>query len=173
MASPDRPHAGWARHFHDDRVFSAGGHVAPDYAEPDPGYGMGMVFVPLSALAFKTISPSDTDRAASIFNLSRTIGSSIGIAIAATVLTRTSQINWMTLGGHINPYNPLVGDYLTAHGLTSSDPTAFHTLAHELSRQSLMLGFVDAFYFIALSFVMLAPLVLLLRNKGGSRPHTS
>jgi DHA2 family multidrug resistance protein len=137
------------------------------------GYGMGMVFVPLSALAFKTISPSDTDRAASIFNLSRTIGSSIGIAIAATVLTRTSQINWMTLGGHINPYNPLVGDYLTAHGLTSSDPTAFHTPAHELSRQSLMLGFVDAFYFIALSFVMLAPLVLLLRNKGGSRPHTS
>ena len=137
------------------------------------GYGMGMVFVPLSALAFKTVDPSQADRAASIFNLARTIGSSIGIAIAATVLTRTSQMNWMTLGGHINAFNPRLDHYLSARGLTQADPATLHVLASELSRQSTMLGFIDAFYFITISFVVLAPLVLFLRENTAGGPRTS
>lgn len=134
------------------------------------GYGMGMVFVPLSALAFQTIDKNETDRASSIFNLARTIGSSIGIAIAATVLTRMSQTCWMSLGGHITPYNPIVAEYLAERGLSMSDTSAPQMLANELARQSNMLGFLDAFYFIAMSFVVLAPLVVLL---GGDTPDST
>ncbi|MEZ5773478.1 MAG: DHA2 family efflux MFS transporter permease subunit [Hyphomicrobiaceae bacterium] len=135
------------------------------------GYGMGMVFVPLSTLAFQTVGEAATDRAASIFNLARTIGSSIGIAIAATVLTRMNQTSWMLLGGHISRYNPLVADYLAARGLSPADPLAPAVLAAELARQSSMIGFLDAFYFIAMSFVVLAPLVLLLGGGKGRAQH--
>jgi MFS transporter, DHA2 family, multidrug resistance protein len=128
------------------------------------GYGMGLIFVPLSTLAFQTVDPMSTDRAASIFNLARTIGSSIGIALAATVLTRASQTNWLTLGGHITPYNPAVATYLATRGISGGDPLSPQLLAMELSRQSSMLGFIDAFDFIAISFVALAPLVLVLRG---------
>lgn len=131
---------------------------------------MGMVFVPLSALAFKTIDPSQTDRAASIFNLARTVGSSVGIAIAATVLTRTTQMSWMCLGGHITAYNPRLELYLNARGLTQADPASLQVVANELARQSTMLGFIDAFYFIAISFVVLAPLVLFLRDSSSTGP---
>ena len=62
------------------------------------GVGMGMIFVPLSTLAYQTLPKEASDQAASIFNLARTVGGSVGVAIAATVLTRTGQLNWQSLG---------------------------------------------------------------------------
>ncbi len=40
-----------------------------------------------------------------LFNLMRTIGSSIDISIVATVLTRRTQHHWEVIGGHINRFN--------------------------------------------------------------------
>ncbi len=81
------------------------------------GIGMGMIFVPLSTLAYQTLPPAATDQAASIFNLARTIGGSIGIAISATVLTRDSQASWSILGARINPYDPALAQWLETTGI--------------------------------------------------------
>jgi DHA2 family multidrug resistance protein len=136
--------------------------IAPGIVQ---GVGMGMIFVPLSTLAYRTLPRDATDQAASVFNLARTIGGSVGIAIAATVLTRQSQANWQALGGEINPYNPSLQDWLNGAGLSMSDPLAVQVLAQELARQSSMLGFIAAFVFITLSFLALIPFVLLLKGE--------
>ena len=70
------------------------------------GVGMGMIFVPLSTLAYQTLPKEASDQAASIFNLARTVGGSVGIAIAATVLTRSSQANWQSLGAGDQSFQP-------------------------------------------------------------------
>lgn len=137
------------------------------------GFGMGMVFVPLSALAFQTIPADLNDRAASIYNLARTFGSSVGIAIAATILTRETQAGWSSLGGHINPYNPAVAAYLHPLGLAPGAKLGGAMLANELSRQATMIGFIDAFCFISASFLFLAPLVLLLRRQSHATPQSA
>jgi DHA2 family multidrug resistance protein len=136
--------------------------IAPGIVQ---GIGMGMIFVPLSTLAYRTLPPGATDQAASVFNLARTIGGSIGIAVSATVLTRLSQANWQALGGGINPYNPSLQDWLSGAGLSMSDPLAAQVLSQELTRQSTMLGFIAAFVFITLSFLALIPFVLLLKGN--------
>jgi DHA2 family multidrug resistance protein len=59
---------------------------------------------------------------------------------------------------------------LTARGSALSDPIAPNFLVGEVSRQATMLGFIDAFYFIAISFVVLAPLVFLLGEGNGKAP---
>jgi DHA2 family multidrug resistance protein len=140
--------------------------IAPGVVQ---GTGMGMIFVPLSVLAYETLPKNTYDQAASIFNLFRTIGGSIGIAIAATVLTRQSNANWQTLGGAINPYNPALGAWLDATGLSMSDPRLAQILGFELTRQSTMIGFIEAFGFVTLSFLLLIPLVLLLRRVGATQ----
>jgi DHA2 family multidrug resistance protein len=141
--------------------------IAPGIVQ---GMGMGMIFVPLSTLAYQTLPKDASDQAAGIFNLARTIGGSIGIAIAATVLTRESHANWQTLGSGINPYNPALNSWLDATGLSMSDPRTPQILGLELARQSTMIGFIEAFGFVTLSFLVLIPLVLLLqRESQGAR----
>jgi DHA2 family multidrug resistance protein len=128
------------------------------------GMGMGMVFVPLSTIAYNTLPADATDQGSAIFNLARTIGSAMGISIAATVLTHMTQANWNRLGGNINPFNPALQDWLATRGLNLSDDLTPRLLAGELGRQAGMLGFIDAYWFIMWSFILLAPLLLLLRH---------
>ena len=144
--------------------------IAPGIVQ---GLGMGMIFVPLSTLAYQTLPQEASDQAAGIFNLARTIGGSLGIAIAATVLTRESHANVQSLGAGINPYNPALTSWLDATGLSMSDPHALQMLAMELTRQATMIGFIEAFRFVTLSFMVLIPLVLLLKKQEGDGPRRS
>ena len=132
------------------------------------GLGMGMIFVPLSTLAYDTLPREAAAEAAGVFNLMRTIGSSIGISVVATVLTRRTQYHWDVLGGHINEFNPDLQARLAAQGLSPQQPLAVQPLAAELGGQASMLAFVDAFWFVTWSFIVMAPLVLLLRRPAGA-----
>ncbi len=132
------------------------------------GLGMGMVFVPLSALVYETLPKTATDQGSAIFNLARTVGSAVGISISVTVFTRMTQVNWNRLGGNIDPYNPALQQWLADKNLTIADPLAPQLLAHELGRQASMIGFIDAYWFVTLSFLLLAPLLLLFRRKAGT-----
>jgi MFS transporter, DHA2 family, multidrug resistance protein len=131
------------------------------------GVGMGMIFVPLSTLAYQTLPKEASDQAASIFNLARTVGGSVGVAIAATVLTRTGQLNWQSLGSSLNPYNPALGTWLDTTGSSITDPNTMQILGMEVARQATLLGFIEAFGFVTLSFLVLIPLVLLLKRTSG------
>lgn len=128
------------------------------------GLGMGMIFVPLSTLVYETLPRSATDQGSAIFNLARTVGGAVGISLAATVLTRMTQVNWNRLGGDINPFNPALQQWLAVHQLDLSNPLAPQLLSHELGRQASMIGFLDAFWFITLGFIVMAPLLLLFRR---------
>jgi DHA2 family multidrug resistance protein len=141
--------------------------IAPSIVQ---GIGMGMIFVPLSTLAYQTLPKEASDQAASVFNIARTIGGSLGIALGATVLTRTMHQNLASLSAGINPYNPALHDWLNATGLSITDPRAQQMLGLELTRQSTMIGFVEAFGFVTTSFLILIPLVFLLKQTGASSP---
>ncbi|MEJ2346080.1 MAG: DHA2 family efflux MFS transporter permease subunit [Gammaproteobacteria bacterium] len=128
------------------------------------GLGLGMVFVPLSTLAFSTLPPQYSADAAGIFSLLRTIGSSVGISVVATVLTRHTQTAWNQIGGHITAYNPAVQHYLGRVGLNAGSPLAAPLLGHELARQASMVAFVDCFVLVTWSFILMLPLVFLMKH---------
>jgi len=128
------------------------------------GLGMGLIFVPLATVAYETIPHHQTDAASGLFNLARTIGSSIGISIAVTLLTRAGQAEWNRLGGMITPYNPNLSSWLHAYGPNLQQQPAMQALGLELSRQSTMVAFVDVFWLVSFSFSLLLPLVFLMRR---------
>lgn len=130
------------------------------------GVGMGSIFVTLSTLAYATLPASATDAGAGLYNLARSVGSSIGVSVAATWYVRFAQSDWNRLGGHINPFNPALEHWLKVQGLAMNDPMAAALLIHELSRQSSMLAVTQVFNLIAFSFVLMAPLLLLLKPNG-------
>jgi len=126
------------------------------------GLGLGMIFVPLSTVAFSTLPKEQSAEAAGIYSLMRTIGSSVGISIATTVMTRYTQVGWNGLGGHITIYNHAIATYLKGLHLNLGDPAATAVLAHSLARQARMLGMLDAFKLISWSFIAMLPMVLLI-----------
>ena len=128
------------------------------------GIGMGLFFVPLTAVAFGSVSQSMLDEASGLFALMRGIGSSIGIAVVSWLFVRQGQVHWDTLIAHINPYNPAVPPYLSAHGIDVQTPGALSGIALEIGRQAQMLAFIDLFWFIGIVTFAILPLVLMMKK---------
>ncbi|MHB0872497.1 MAG: DHA2 family efflux MFS transporter permease subunit [Acidithiobacillus ferrooxidans] len=129
------------------------------------GIGMGMIFVPLTVIAFDTLPLAVSAEASGIFNLARTLGNSIGIAIDGTVLTNETQINWNQLGGHINTFSATLPNWLQASGLAPQDPRVWALLGQTLYSQAEMIGFLDVFQWITIIFFCLLPLILLIPRR--------
>ncbi|MHB8253452.1 MAG: DHA2 family efflux MFS transporter permease subunit [Acidiferrobacter sp.] len=128
------------------------------------GAGLGMIYVPLSTVAFATLPKESTSEGAGLFSLLRTIGSSIGISLVTTVFIRHGQIAWNLIGGHITRFGDAISTYLAPLHLAPGNPLATAVLARTLARQSQMVAFNAAFVFITASFVVMLPLVLLLQG---------
>jgi MFS transporter, DHA2 family, multidrug resistance protein len=132
------------------------------------GIGMGLFFVPLTAVAFGRMENEKLDEAAGLYALMRGIGSSIGIAVVSWLFVRQTQIHWGDLITHINPFNPAVPPYLSAHGLDMQAPSSMSIVALEIGRQAQMLAFIDLFWFIGMVTFAILPLLFLMK-----RPKTA
>ena len=136
------------------------------------GIGMGLFFVPLTAVAFGRMEHEKLDEAAGLYALMRGIGSSIGIAVVSWLFVRQTQVHWGDLITHINPYNPAVPPYLNSLGLNPQSPSSITAVALEIGRQAQMLAFIDLFWFIGLVTFAILPLVFLMKKpKDSWRVH--
>src|SRR6201995_1979684 len=69
------------------------------------GFGFGLVFVPLSTVAFLTLPNHLRTDGTSMLTLLRNVASSIGISIVIAQLTEGGRRVYATLSEHINPFN--------------------------------------------------------------------
>ena len=60
--------------------------------------------MPLAAVTFATLSPQFRNEGTAMFSLMRNIGSSIGISVVETLLTRNTQAMHSRLAEQITPY---------------------------------------------------------------------
>ena len=134
------------------------------------GVGIGCVFVPLSAIAFATLPKTLTAEAAGVYNLIRSVGSSIGISIVSVSLARGAQASWGVLRGYVDPYRPELQHYLDPLHLKAQG-RGLAIIAQQAAVQAQMLGLLKAFWVIVVSFVAMIPLVMLLRpGRPGQGP---
>jgi MFS transporter, DHA2 family, multidrug resistance protein len=138
------------------------------------GIGLGLIFVPLSTIAYATLDRSRMAEAAGIYSLVRTIGAAAGISIVTTLLTRQAQVIWNELGGHVTKYNPALVEYLRSLHLTPTDPHAMAIVAAQIAQQAEMSAMLDVFKVTTWSFIGMLPLVFLLRrNKNAPAPSAA
>jgi DHA2 family multidrug resistance protein len=137
------------------------------------GMAMGLLFVPLTTVTMSGIAREKMGNATSLFNLMRNLGGSIGIASTTTMLARDQVRVATALGTHMTPYDTASQSRLqmltNAFMSAGSDAvTALHraqaAMAGELNRQATMVTFVHIFQLLGGLFVLLSPLVLLMRK---------
>jgi DHA2 family multidrug resistance protein len=133
------------------------------------GVGLGLIFVPMSALAFATLAPELRTEAAGIFSLGRNLGGSLGISLVETFLTRHIQVNHQLLAEQITPFNrafhiPNVAQYWGIHTVTG-----LATLDGEVTRQASMMAYIDDFKLMMIVTLVAVPLVFCLRRPAHQR----
>ena len=69
------------------------------------GFGFGLVFVPLSTVAFLTLPNHLRTDGTSMLTLMRNVASSIGISLVISQLTQGTRHTYAILSQHINPFN--------------------------------------------------------------------
>jgi len=159
------------------------GHLSVDAGEADVrwallirGAGLGMLFTPINNVAYASLKPSEAQQAAGLINLSRQLGGSFGIALLASYVTTHTQIHRADLVSNVYAGNALVEQRvqaftanLLAHGYS---PDAAHRgalaiLDQQVTRQSAMLSYNDAWILLLLTFLIVSPAILLLRRPRG------
>jgi DHA2 family multidrug resistance protein len=131
------------------------------------GFGLGFSWVPLTTLAFGTLTPEPRNEATAIFNLLRNIGSSVGVAVVTALLTRNMQFMHARLAEHITPYDLAmrthrVFDAATQRGLQAIDGIVM--------QQATLIAYINDFKLLLLLTLAVTPLVFFLRRAGGSAP---
>jgi len=148
------------------------------------GMSLGLIFVPLTTISMDPIPKETMGNATSLFNLMRNIGGSVGIALSTTMLSRRAQANMASLGEHVTIYDAkamamLEGlrSSLVARGMDVATATkqAQAMVFGLVARQATMLAFVGVFRLLAIIFILMLPLLLLMRppkhRRAGAALH--
>jgi len=135
--------------------------------------GFAFLFVPINVMAFYFVPREEINNATGLMNLARNIGGSVGIANVTTLLARRAQFHQHVLVSHLTPLDPMYQRMLSASGqflaVQGADPVKALNQAHALlygmlQRESMMLAFVDNFWFLGIAFLLLAPLMFLMKK---------
>jgi len=147
------------------------------------GVGLGFIFVPLTGAAVADLRPSQLAQGTGLFNLSRQLGGSFGIAVTATLLSRFTEQSREALLPHLAPSSPAVLDWLAqatrrmlnlGGSLAQAQQKAHALLEATLGQQASMVAFEKAFLTMGITFVAALPLLLLFRTgraRGGMAAH--
>jgi DHA2 family multidrug resistance protein len=138
------------------------------------GFGVGMVFVPLSTATFGTLSPEMRAQGTSLYSLVRNIGSSIGISLVQTLLTRNTVIAHSALSERVTAASPAWTNPATAKLFDVHSPGGAAFLDLAVTRQASMIAYIDDFWFMLYLTLTVIPLLLLIRpprRTAGAEQH--
>ncbi|HEX4118593.1 MAG TPA: DHA2 family efflux MFS transporter permease subunit [Rhizomicrobium sp.] len=117
------------------------------------GFGLGLVWVPLSTVAFTTLPANLRNEGTALFSLLRNVGSSIGISVVMFLLTQNIQRIHSSLAQDITPYNT-----------TGRSLTGYLGLNGVISNQAAMIAYIDDFWLMMILTIATIPLLLLIKK---------
>ncbi len=135
------------------------------------GLGQGLFLVPTVFYATRDVAPQQGPTAASLFNLSRVVGQTFGIAVIGSLITWREKFHSAILVDSLSNanaaladrFNGLVETFLGASGDRAlAELQAWKSLSGTASTQAYALAFADSFVIIAAVLAVSAVLVLML-----------
>jgi DHA2 family multidrug resistance protein len=137
------------------------------------GFGLGMIFVPLTNLSLRRLGPQLISGASGVLNLMRQLGGSVGIATAAALLTRISWTRYADLSRHVTQqslertgWTALAADpRMLALPFASREQGLARRLQERQQRQAEMLAFTTIFTLFGLVMAVGIPMAILMRRQ--------
>jgi MFS transporter, DHA2 family, multidrug resistance protein len=128
------------------------------------GAGLGFLFVPLTTVTFATLAPEQRADGTGLYNLSRNVGSSIGISVVSYLLIRNQQINHATISSHVTAVNRNFDNGIVLHVWSPWTAGGRAALDQMIQMQSSIISYIDDFKLMMILSLAAIPLILLLRS---------
>lgn len=125
------------------------------------GLSIGIVFVPLNVMAFSNLDPKHRPETLGVFHLLRNIGSSLFISICVAEVIRSTGVNYARLVEFINPFNQALTLPWVTGAWNAATPSGLAQLSREITRQSAMIAYLNAFGMFTLVAAIAIPFALL------------
>jgi DHA2 family multidrug resistance protein len=120
--------------------------------------------VPLTVLTFKTLDREHLPEAMAMFHLLRNIGSSLFISLSVAEIIRSGAMNYSRMTEMISPYNRTLQLPESMGGFGMETVPELAKLSGEITRQAAMIGYVNAFYLMALTAALSVPLAFFMQR---------
>jgi len=169
-------------------VYSFWGYkiITPDTGEPAffwmlivRGVGMGLLFIPITALSLSTLRGQQIGQGAAFTGMMRQLGGSFGVAVISTFLSRRNMLHRSNLVSALDANDPAVTNRLSGlqHGYIAKGmppdialKSGYATLDHVVTKQANVLSYMDAFLYLGILFLICIPFVLMVKgNRGVSK----
>jgi len=128
------------------------------------GAGLGFLFVPLTTVAFSTLPAQMRGDGTVLYNLSRNIGSSVGISVVSALLTENTQVNHANIAAYVTPFNRNFDAPVVAHYLSPYTAAGRALLDSVITKQATVIAYIDDFKLLMIMSLIAMPLVILLRK---------
>jgi len=128
------------------------------------GLGLGLVWVPVSTVAFTTLPATLRNEGTALFNLLRNIGSSVGISVVVFLLAQNTQRVHASLAEHITPYNALSNPAAIAAHVDTGTLNGLAGLNAMITDQAAMIAYIDDFRLMMVMTLVTIPFLLLIRS---------
>ena len=138
------------------------------------GFGMALLFVPLTTLAMQDLKGAEIGQGSGLNNMSRQLGGSFGIAALTTLIHVRQGFHRSNLLTNINEYNPsftqklntLINSFM-AKGASFLDAKlmAMKAIEGSVIKQTMLLTYNDAYWVAGLVMLCSIPLLYLQKFK--------
>lgn len=138
------------------------------------GASLPFLFTSVGALSLTSLEPNEKADGSSLFNLTRTLGGSIGIAIIGTMLVNRQRFHFERFGESVTRFalatrerlSALAGGVAAHFGAGTADAQANAILSQQLTQQAYVSAFDDVALALAAAFACTLFLIPLFRVRG-------
>src|SRR3954470_11621871 len=129
------------------------------------GFAVGVVWVPITMVAFGTLDAKNYAEASAIFHLLRNIGSSFFISLSIAEIVRTTGANYSRMTEMITPYNRVLAMPEVTGAWNFDTVQGLARIAKEIARQATMIGYLNGFMMYTVASALAIVFALLARGR--------
>jgi len=132
------------------------------------GFGLGFLFVPLSAATLSTLPLQERTEGAGLYSLFRNIGSSIGISVVNALLIRNTQVNHADIAQNVTAVNRALENPNVAHFWNPAVAAGRAALDAVITQQAQIIAYIDDYKLLMIATLAVIPLLAVFRKPARS-----
>jgi MFS transporter, DHA2 family, multidrug resistance protein len=114
-----------------------------------------------------TLPPEQRTEGTGLFNLSRNIGSSVGISVVTSLLTQNTQANHADIVQHVTAVNRVFESPTIAQFWNPASPAGRAALDAMITQQAQIIAYIDDFKLLMIATLVVIPLLIVFRKAPG------